>query len=231
MKILIHLVCLLLVSPIMDVSEGRFFRQTSAIPAIIKDDIYAGEAISVKQYNLTGMLRGNGFRRVSYLELDTVAMAHKLERALMHSQSTFQVHSGLNHLSLLKEVGCPPSTRRQRRFPCTLHAQHESALDLQSQASTLVAVPAIYVEIAAHKLPAGAYVAYAAPYSGYDLNYIGYTLVMNIYRGGELVYYDQHTYFREETLPQGELPECHIPQAAMDSLVTLTMKGYMDRMK
>jgi len=92
-------------------------------------------------------------------------------------------------------------------------------------------VPLFYISRQRYDVPAEGYVAYTFADSFHDLHYTWYTLMVNVFKGDELIYYDQHTYFTEEVLPEDEIPEIHIPQAAMDSLVILTMQSYVDRLK
>lgn len=119
-----------------------------------------------------------------------------------------------------------------RRFPCTVEKQIASQLlGLDSLHDVAQIIPTFYVDTRSHNAPAPGGAIFTIADSGYDWNYVWYTLELYVYQSSNLIYYDQHTYFVEETLPDDVLPEFDIPQAAMDSLVTLTMQGYVDRLK
>lgn len=232
-SLIIVLAAVVVCSTTQNSKEVEFFRGTDALEPIVLDSYDRNAQIHVNEFIISTFNMRKGRRKSTSVPIDTLKTIQTLISSLSERMTNFAVDSNLIIQPLIREPGCPPQKRQRRRFPCTMHKQL-SALGSDVTIKddlTLQAYPVIFVHTSAYKLAGGGYVAYTSPYSGYDHNYTWYTLVMNIYSESKLIYYDQYIYFEREVLPQGELPEFHIPQAAMDSLVTLTMKGYMDRMK
>jgi len=187
--------------------------------------------LTLNEYGMASTLGGKRYKDAYPLPFDTLT----IYRIMMNSFSyTDRMNTSIinpKRVSLKTERGCPAPAKK-RKYPCTVQEQlREFLANKQMNDSTLNIIPIFYIDRQAHDAPAVGYVAYTIADSGYDLHYTWYTLMVNIFKGDELIYYDQHTYFTKEILPEEETPEIHIPQAAMDSLVTLTMQGYVDRLK
>jgi hypothetical protein len=189
------------------------------------------EFILISNFALASSLGGKRYKDDFILPFDTTMVLGTLMKAMSNAHRIDVHFTEPREIILEREIGCPAPAKK-RKYPCTVHSQLQnyfSALRLDSTEIRLV--PVFYIDRQAYDVPAEGYVAYTFADSFHDLHYTWYTLMVNIFKGDELIYYDQHSYFTEEILPEDETPEIHIPQAAMDSLVTLTMQGYVDGLR
>jgi hypothetical protein len=177
-------------------------------------------------------LAGERYKDAFPLPFDTLTIFETMIKSFKGMDDYSFIIENINRVNLKSEKGCPAPAKK-RKFPCTAHEQlvEQLNINLNKSDSSLFIIPIFYIVRQPHDAPAVGYVAYTFADSGHDLHYTWYTLMVNIFKGDELIYYDQHTYFTKEILPEEETPEIFIPQAAMDSLVTLTMQGYVDRLR
>ena len=215
--------------------ETKFFRIRKAKVSFYTEKANPSETVVFKTWGFQSVLRGNRTKVFSELPVDTMQFAEKIVNSFLKSNYSFQLKvDSVNRMTIESEAGCP-STRRSnhtRKYPCTFESQVSTRIrGLNSSQNITQIVPVLCIEIRALNAPASGGAIFTIADSGYNWNYIRYTLELHIFNETDLIYYDQHSYLVIETLPDSILPDCDIPQSAMDSLVTLTMQGYVDRLK
>lgn len=229
------LVCLCIVTCFLELraqKSSKLFRLVSATSPIIEDSYDSNSRVSMYNFGMYSIIMGSSPKKIYPLPVDKEAVLQKMMNSLSQYDSYIFIADSTSEIQLKVEAGCPPKNWRRRRFPCTLHSQLASYIQLDKQREKgSFLIPVFHISTTPYNLPASGGAIFTMADSGYDLNYVWYTLIINVYQDADLVYYDQHTYFVEEALPNGELPKIYIPQQAMDSLVNLTMKGYIDRLK
>ena len=227
----ISLMCLVLAcSGYGQEKQSKFMRLAKADEPSYIDSYEPDWQIHIKSLSIICRKLGMRFKDVSQIKFANDTLSEQLLNAFSAFSSNIYVDNPVRELDLVFEVGCPEPKRK--RYPCTVREQLTGHLDsLASSSKSRVLIPILYIGTRSYNAPAEGGAMFTIADSGYNWNYIWYTLAVYIFEGSELIYYDQHTYFVNETLPDGVFPEFSMPQSAVDSLVTLTMKGYVDRLK
>lgn len=210
--------------------QSKFFRLAKAHDALYIDSYTKDQQIIVNSLSITCSKLGNRLKDDSEINCDNDTLSEQVLKAFSVFSTHIVVDKPLRELDLIFEVGCPEP--KKKKYPCTVREQLASRTDVLANSSeSRVLFPILDIGTRSYNAPAEGGAIFTIADSGFDWNYIWYTLGVYIFQGSELIYYDQHTYFVNETLPDDVLPEFGIPQLAMDSLVTLTMQGYVDRLK
>lgn len=228
----ISLLCLVLAcSGYGQEKQSKFMRLAKADEPLFINYYYSElQDFQLKWLSISCSKLGNRLKTDSEIHCANDTLSEQLLNAFSAFSSNIYVDNPVRELDLVFEVGCPEPKRK--RYPCTVREQLTGHLDsLASSSKSRVLIPILYIGTRSYNAPAEGGAMFTIADSGYNWNYIWYTLAVYIFEGSELIYYDQHTYFVNETLPDGVFPEFSMPQSAVDSLVTLTMKGYVDRLK
>lgn len=211
-------------------NPSKFMRLAKADEPTYMNSYRSSKQISINGLSTICRKLGNRFKDVTLVDCANDPLSEQLLNAFSAFSSSIAINKPLKELDLVFEVGCPEP--KKKRYPCTVREQLKDQLDALANSSWgMVLFPILYIGTRSYNAPAEGGAVFTIADSGYNWNYIWYTLAVYIFNGSELIYYDQHTYFVNETLPDNVFPEFAIPQTAMDSLVTLTMQGYVDRLK
>lgn len=202
-----------------------FFRLGRAEPAFSSDAPADRNSLEVITYGFASMKRSARTKKDQPFPLDTAQFVSTMFNSFALWLDRPLPSSNLESLTLFDERGCP-APHRKRRYPCTIQSQllrHvQSSLPQHNQ---LILIPVLYIDQGSSSIFQPGIGAYTAAYSGWDNHQTWYTLMVHIFDGDELLYYDQYTYYTSEILDEGT-PKVHIPQEAMDTLVSKVMANF-----